>query len=122
MTTYVVLLTGDEAAWERMTPEEQAAVFGKHEEFSRLLNDRGHKLVGGEELTPSSAAKKLVKDATGNVVVSDGPYAETVEQLGAYYVVESDDLEDLLEICGVLADTQGAVEVRATVDHGDAGA
>lgn len=118
MTTYVVLLTGDETVWERMTPEEQAAVFGRHEEFSRLLAERGHELTGGEELTPSRTTKWMRKDASGNVAVTDGPYAEAVEQLGAFYLVDSDDLDDLLEICGVLAQEDGAIEVRAVVDHG----
>lgn len=122
MTTYVVLLTGDEAAWERMTPEEQAAEFAKHEEFSRLLTERGHELVGGQELTPSAATKKVTKDDAGKVVVTDGPYAETVEQLGAFYLVQSDDLDDLLQICGALAGADGAIEVRAAVDHGEDGA
>lgn len=122
MTTYAVLLTGDEAAWERMSPEEQAAVFAQHEEFARLLTERGHELVGGEELTPSTAAKKIVRNGAGSVVVSDGPYAETVEQLGAFYLVRSDDLDDLLEICSVLVGADGAIEVRAAVDHSEAGA
>lgn len=118
MTTYVVLLTGDETVWERMTPEEQAAVFGRHEEFSKLLAERGHELTGGEELTPSRTTKWMRKDASGHVAVTDGPYAEAVEQLGAFYLVDSDDLDDLLEICGVLAQEDGAIEVRAVVDHG----
>ncbi|MDP3894843.1 YciI family protein, partial [Nocardioides sp.] len=83
---------------------------------------RGHELLGGQELTPSSGAKKIVKDSAGAVVVTDGPYAETVEQLGAFYLVKSDDLDDLLEICSVLAEEDGAIEVRATVDHNEAGA
>ncbi len=119
MTTYVVLLTGDEAAWETMTAERQAAVFAKHEEFARLLASRGHRLTGGQELTPSRTTKKITKGPDGKVAVTDGPYAETVEQLGAFYLVDSDDLEDLIEICGVLAEPDGAIEVRAAVDHSD---
>ena len=119
MTTYAVLLTGDETAWERMTPEQQAEVFGKHEEFARLLAERGHQLSGGQELTPSATTKKITKDAAGAVTVTDGPYTESVEQLGAFYLVDTDDLADLLEISAVLAETDGAIEVRAVADHGD---
>ena len=110
MTTYVVLLTGDEAACEHMSAEERAGVFAKHEEFARLLTERGHELVGGEELTPSTATKTIVSSGTGAAVVSDGPYAETVERLGAFYLVKSDDMDDLLEICRVLVSADGAVE------------
>ena len=118
MTTYVVLLTGDEAVWDGLTPEQQATVFGKHEEFARLLAERGHHLTDGQELTPSPTTKKITKSADGAVSVTDGPYAESAEQLGSFYLVESDDLHDLLDICAVLVETDGAIEVRAAVDHG----
>ena len=51
------------------------------------------------------------------VTVTDGPYAETVEQLTGFYVVDTDDLDDLLQVAGVLAGAGGVVEVRGTVDH-----
>ncbi|NYJ00078.1 hypothetical protein HNR19_000776 [Nocardioides thalensis] len=122
-TTYVVLLPGDEGAWERATPEEQAAVFARHEEFSRALAERGHNVTGGAELTHSRTTRKVARDAAGQLVVTDGPYAETVEQLSGFYVVESDDLDDLVQVSAILADPGGPpVEVRAAVDHsGDAG-
>lgn len=66
---------------------------------------------------PSQTTKKITKGSDGTVAVTDGPYTETVEQLGAFYLVESDDLDDLLKVCGVLAEPDGAIEVRATVDH-----
>lgn len=117
MTTYVVLLPGDESVWEAASEEERALVFERHAEFSRLLEERGHRVTAGEELTHSRTAKVVRARPEGGVTVTDGPYAETVEQLGGFYVVESDDLDDLLEICGVLADADGGVEVRAAVDH-----
>ena len=61
------------------------------------------------------------RDAAGRVVVTDGPFAETAEQLSGFYLVESDDLDDLLQISATLTgssgDADGVVEVRATVDH-----
>jgi hypothetical protein len=56
------------------------------------------------------------------VTVTDGPYAETVEQLTGFYVVRSDDLDDLLDVCRILADGDGAVEVRACVPPQQGGA
>ncbi len=116
MTEYVVLLPGDESAWEAATEEERAQLYARHGEFARLLAERGHKVVGGNELTHSREAR-VVRGGLDAVTVTEGPYAETVEQLGGYYVVETDDLDDLLQVCGLLTGTDGAVEVRATVDH-----
>jgi len=116
MTEYVVLLPGDEAAWEATSAEGKAATYARHGEFAEALAARGHKVTGGAELTHSAQAKQ-VRLVDGAVEVTDGPYAETVEQLTGFYVVESDDLDDLLEVCGILADAEGAIEVRACVDH-----
>lgn len=112
MTEYVVLLTGDEQAWEAASAQEQAAMFEQHGEFSRLLEERGHRITGGAQLDGSRAAKIVRAGADGTVLTTDGPYVESVEQLGGYYVVESDDLEDLLEVCAILARTGDTVEVR----------
>ncbi len=113
-TTYAVLLPGDEDAWAASSDEDRAAVYARHQEFAKTLADRGHRVTGGAELTHSRAARQ-VRRVDGEVVVTEGPYAETVEQLTGFYVVESDDLDDLLACCGVLADAEGAVEVRAAV-------
>ena len=118
MTTYVVLLPGDEATWEGVSEEERSAVYAGHGEFARLLAERGHKITGGAELTHSREAK-VVRPTESGMRVTDGPYAETVEQLTGFYLVETDDLDDLLEVCAVLADGDGAVEVRAAVGGAD---
>lgn len=118
MTTYVVLLPGDETTWENATPEQQAAIFAKHEEFSQALAQRGHTVSGGAELTHSRTTRKVARSGDGGLLVTDGPYAETVEQLSGFYVVDSDDLDDLLQLCAILAEPDGPpVEVRAAVDH-----
>ncbi|MFC7404228.1 YciI family protein [Georgenia alba] len=121
MTEYVVLLPADESTWERATAEQRAAVYERHREFARALAERGHTVTGGAELTHSRETRQVRRD-DGRVVVTDGPYAETVEQLSGFYLIESDDLEDLLEVCALLADGDGAVEVRATVPAPEEGA
>ena len=118
MTTYVVLLPGDESAWENATEEHRSAVYAKHGEFARVLAERGHTISGGAELTHSREAK-VVRRAPSGITVTDGPYAETVEQLGGFYVVETDDLDDLLEVCAILADGDGPVEVRTAKGGAD---
>jgi len=112
MPDYVVLLPGDEAAWEAASPEERAAVFARHDAFSKALAERGHQVTGGAELAHSRHARTLRTDAEGHHVVTDGPYAETVEQLSGFYLVTTDDVDDLLEVCRILADAEGAIEVR----------
>lgn len=119
---YVVLLPGDESAWATATPAERTSVYRRHEDFARELARRGHQVIGGAELTHSSRARVLrVHDGTSTV--TDGPFAETVEQLTGYYEIESDDPDDLIEVCAVLAGLDqrgtGAVEIRQVVDATD---
>lgn len=117
MTEYVVLLPGNESTWESASEEDRAATYARHGEFARMLAERGHVITGGAELTHSRTAKVVRRDGSG-ISVTDGPYAETVEQLTGFYVVASDDLDDLLQVCGILADGDGAVEVRASTSGG----
>lgn len=118
-TTYAVLLPGDERPWAQADDETRARVYARHEEFARLLHERGHRVVGGAELAPSSTAR-TVRGERGSVTVTEGPYAETVEQLTGFYLVASDDLDDLLDLCGLLTGDD-AVEVRAVLPGPDAG-
>jgi hypothetical protein len=116
MTEYAILLPGDEAAWATATPEQREATYGRHREFAQALEARGHKVVGGAELVHSSAAR-TVRASGGGHAVTEGPYAESVEQLTGFYLVASDDLDDLTEVAKILADAEGGVEIRACVDH-----
>lgn len=116
MTTYAVLLPGDEAVWEAATPQQRDDTYARHAEFARLLTERGHRITGGAELTHSRTAKVVRSTPDGGITVTDGPYAETVEQLSGFYLIESHDLDDLLELCRLLVGIDGGVEVRAVVD------
>jgi hypothetical protein len=116
MTTYAVLLPGDESIWATASAEQRAAMYEKHSRFAELLAERGHKMTGGAELTSSNTGR-IVSGSLDSVTVTDGPYAETTEQLTGFYTVDTDDLEDLLNIVGILAEDGGRVEVRACVDQ-----
>lgn len=116
MTEYAVLLPGNESVWEQATAEQRVAVYAKHEEFARELAKRGHKVTGGAELTHSRTARVVRHGADGRLAVTEGPFAETVEQLTGFYLVESDDLDDLIDVCGILATAEG-IEIRAVVHH-----
>jgi hypothetical protein len=117
MTQYLILIPSDEDAWEASPPEARQEVYDEHGRFSALLEAHGHKILGGAELKHSREAK-VVRGTPGALVITEGPYAEAVEQLSGYYLVESSDLDDLLQVCGVLTDAESAIEVRelASVD------
>jgi hypothetical protein len=119
MSEYAILLPGDENAWEQSSPEQRAAMYGVHREFVRLLEERGHVMTGGAELTHSRNSWVVRHDA-GQLKVTEGPYAESAEQLTGFYLVQSDDLDDLLQLAGMLAGGEGPVEVRRTVTAQDA--
>lgn len=117
MTEYAVLLPGDESAWAQATAEQRAGMYERHMKFAELLASRGHQVTGGNELQASSTAR-TVTGSLDQVSVTEGPYAETTEQLTGFYTVKTDNLDDLLQVCGILAEGGGKVEVRATVEHG----
>lgn len=114
-TTYAVLLQGDENLWESLPEAEQTAVFARHEAFATALAERGHTITGGAELTHSRRTTQ-VRLVDGAAVVTEGPYVESVEQLGGLYLVESDDLADLVECVKLLVDGDGAIEIRPATD------
>jgi hypothetical protein len=84
---YLLLLYGDEAAEAALTPEERRAIFDAHLRFHTGLRERGE-LVRGEPLNGRAEAFTVRPGRGGRPIVTDGPFAETKEQLGSYYVVE----------------------------------
>ncbi|MDQ6642238.1 MAG: YciI family protein [Actinomycetota bacterium] len=116
MTEYAILLPGNEAGWESASDEQRSAMYARHNEFAARLAERGHKVTGGAELTHSRDAR-LVRGAGTGISVTEGPYAETVEQLTGFYLVETDNLDDMLQVVGVLTGDDGVAEVRACVDR-----
>ncbi len=108
---YLLLIYGEEATWESKSAAEQGAIF---EEYGRLSADLGAagKLLGGEPLQPCATAS-TVRVRAGRALVTDGPFAETREQLGGFYLVDAVDLDDALAIAARIPNARdGAVEVR----------
>ena len=108
---YLALIYTDPAREEAMTPEEREAILAQYLEFSRAGRERGS-VVGGNELaSPSSATR--VRVVNGETVVTDGPYAETKEQLGGYFMLECDSMHDAVQLAsGIPGAAHGAIEVR----------
>src|ERR1700730_12259342 len=90
---YLLLIYGNETYWNKLSEADQGKVSQEYGEFTQSIAGRGH-LKGGNELDRISTAT-TVRMRDGKRVVTDGPFAETKEQLGGYYLVEAKDLEKL---------------------------
>jgi hypothetical protein len=110
---YAVLLFGDESVWANADEATLKEVYAAHDEFSRRCAERGHKITGGLELHGTATAK-TVRGTAESVTVTDGPYAETAEQLGGFYTIETDDLDDLTKLVGLISFGE-PVEIRRSV-------
>ena len=113
MTEYVVLIVGDaDRWWTSMSPRERQDGYAEYARFGEELARRGHKVTGGAELHRSSEARSI---RPGSSAITDGPFTETAEQVGGFYLVETDDLDDLLDCCRIITALGDGVEVRRTV-------
>jgi hypothetical protein len=113
MNRYVVFaVDGDEDKWETLGAEEKQKTYDADGRSLALLAERGGKVVGGQELTHSRKTRWLTRDRAGQVLVTDGPYAETVEQVSGFYVVEAPDLETLTEACREMLTMHTRLEIR----------
>jgi len=93
MTQYLVLIYESEESWA--TADE--ATYGANSRRTRRLREKnGASLRGGNALESTMTATSLRKNASGDIVATDGPFAETKEALGRYYVIEADDLDAAL--------------------------
>lgn len=108
---YILLIYGDERVWQSMSEEEMKRVYEAHSAYGEAMAKAGV-MRGGAELKPVSTATS-VRFSGGRPKVVDGPFAETKEQLGGYYVIEVDNLEQAIEWAEKTPGmTDGTVEVR----------
>ena len=108
---YALLICTDETAMEAVSPEEAQESFQKYVEFGEEMGRRGV-LQGGERLRPTTDAT-TVRVRDGEVATSDGPFAETKEQIGGFYLVDCKDLDEAIEVAARIPGAQvGTIEVR----------
>jgi hypothetical protein len=106
---YALLIYTSEAAREQAPPE---VVERMYEAYGRFGREFGPKIQGGEELRPTSTAT-TVRVQEDEVVTTDGPYAETKEQLGGFYIVDAEDLDEAIRIASSIPSAPfGSIEVR----------
>ena len=116
MTEYVLLFPADdEAAWRRGTDADHQVTFDTDAEFARLLRERGGAITGGAALGDSSETRTLRRGPDGPLV-TDGPYAETAEQISGFFLVTCDDHDALVEAAQVLTRAHPVVEIRTVAD------
>ncbi|HXD23586.1 MAG TPA: YciI family protein [Gemmatimonadaceae bacterium] len=108
---YLCLIYDNEAQNAKMTKEEGGKMMAEYGAFTQDITKSGHYL-GGNPLQPTSTAT-TVRSRGGKVSTTDGPYAETKEQLGGYYMIEAKDLNDAVQVAArIPAARSGAIEVR----------
>jgi hypothetical protein len=113
---FMLLLWGDEAHWEGLSEEDMAADMVRWDDYTNQLVAAGA-LVSGEPLD-SSTSSKLLTVKGGERVVTDGPYAETKEQLGGFYVIQCGTIEEALDWAAKAPSSdRGTTEVRPVPDY-----
>jgi hypothetical protein len=112
---YMLLIYGSEAAGAGMSAEQQQQMFAAHGAYSEEMSARGA-MLGGAPLVPTSAATSVrVRD--GKPITTHGPFAETAEQLGGYYLIECANLDEALSWAAKNPSaTMGTIEVRPVMD------
>jgi hypothetical protein len=113
---YLLLIYGVESHWDTLGEAEKQNIYREYMALSDDLRKTG-KYINGNELQPISTAT-TVRVRNGKRNVTDGPFAETKEQLGGYYLVEARDLDEAIELAARIPSVRwGAIEVRPINPH-----
>ncbi|MGH3099647.1 MAG: YciI family protein [Thermoleophilia bacterium] len=117
---YLLTIYNDESGFADVTPEQVQQVMAAYEAFGREVTEAGV-MLGGEGLQPSGTAT-TVKVRDGQTLTSDGPFADTREQLGGYYLLDCRDLDEAIGWAAKIPGAQnGTIEVRPVMDYEAAG-
>jgi hypothetical protein len=112
---YLCLIYEDEKAWESIPTAEAEAVMGEYTAFTDDIRNKGQ-FVAGEALQPTPTAT-TVRVRNGKISTTDGPYVETKEQLGGFYLIDAKDLNEAIQIASRIPSARhGSIEVRPVVD------
>jgi hypothetical protein len=109
MSQYVILIYEDESGFGEPGGEVWVQTMKAHDEFG---TNNGAALRGGNALQPVATATTIRKDSSGAATVTDGPFYETKEALGGFYIVEAADLDEAIAIAKQVPAAFGGVEVR----------
>jgi hypothetical protein len=112
---YLCLIYDDEKKTAAMSKPEADAFMGEYYAFTEDVRKKGH-YVAGEALHPVSTAT-TVRVRNGSLLTTDGPFAETTEQLGGFYLIDARDLNEAIQVAAKIPSAKiGSIEVRPVVD------
>jgi len=113
---YMATIYGDESRFAQASPDDIAAMMSAYESFGREAEQAGV-LLGGDGLEPSATAT-TIRVREGERLLTDGPFAETKEQLGGFYLLECRNLDEAIDWASKIPGAAtGAVEVRPVMDY-----
>lgn len=116
---YLCLIYDDEKKLNTMSKTESEAFMGAYFGFTEDIRKNGH-YVAGEALHPVSSAT-TVRVRNGSIATTDGPFAETTEQLGGFYLIDARDLNEAIQVAAKIPSAKiGSIEVRPVVDFTEA--
>lgn len=114
---YLLLIHDNEKQWETLSEAQMGAVMQEFGAYSEALKQGGHYVLG-HQLQPTSTATSL-RTRNGKLETIDGPFAETKEQLGGFYLIEAKDLDQALALAAKCPGAKyGTLEVRPVVPNG----
>jgi len=108
---YMLLIYHDEQSWNTITEAERQQIYGEYRSLRAELESKGQFITGSELQPVTTATSVRVRD--GKELITDGPFAETHEQLGGYFLVEAKNLDDATAIATRIPSARtGTVEIR----------
>src|SRR6185312_10893785 len=105
MAKYMILIYGDPQQWDAMTDEQWKAHDAAHEAFAAKA---GTQIIDGQQLELTATATTLRSDPAGQIQTTDGPFLETKEALGGYYLIEATDLDEVLSMATLLPEVHAS--------------
>ena len=117
MAKYLLLIYGDATEWAAMSAEESAAHDARHIAFSEAA---GTRVLGAAELQPAPGAVTIRAGVDGEVLSIDGPFAETKEAVGGFYLLEADSIDEVKNLVELLPEVHAGhsgIEIRELVEH-----
>jgi hypothetical protein len=111
---YLLLIYNDEQQYWALGEEEREALYAEYGAFTQSIQESGN-MLGGAQLQPTGSATS-VRIRNGETLVTDGPFAETKEQLGGFYLVDANDVDEAIALAErIPAARNGTIEVRPLV-------